>query len=192
MQREVQEETGIVVTVGRLAGVYSNVKSHIVMFDFLCEYVSGEPTPSAESLSVEWVEREQVSPRIIRPVIRDRMRDMLEFDGNVIYRATLLTPTKSIPSTQFTRRERFEAALNDQAFNFDCAAINGLNVDIEAIKEAHADKWISLGSFKQEWCGAHHPQIIVTACMSNWASLPSARMALPRERNGRPKAVMIL
>ena len=87
LQREVLEETGIVVIVGKLAGVYSNVQSHIVMFDFLCGYVSGEPTPSAESLSVEWVEREEVLPRIIRPVIRDRMRDMLEFDGNVIYRA---------------------------------------------------------------------------------------------------------
>ena len=85
--REVLEETGISVTVGKLAGVCSNVQSHIVMFDFLCEYVSGEPAPSAESLSVEWVEREDVLPRIIRPVIRDRMRDMLEFDGNVIYRA---------------------------------------------------------------------------------------------------------
>ncbi len=87
LQREVREETGITVTVGKLAGVYSNVQSHIVMFDFLCAYVSGEPTPSAESLSVEWVDRDQALPRIIRPVIRDRMRDMLKFDGNVVYRA---------------------------------------------------------------------------------------------------------
>ena len=80
LQREVREETGITVTAGKLAGVYSNVQSHIVMFDFLCAYVAGEPMPSAESLQVEWVERDQVLPRIIRPVIRDRMRDMLEFD----------------------------------------------------------------------------------------------------------------
>ncbi len=87
LQREVREETGITVTVGKLVGVYSNVQSHIVMFDFLCAYVSGDPTPSTESLAVEWVERDQVLPRIIRPVIRDRMRDMLEFDGNIVYRA---------------------------------------------------------------------------------------------------------
>ncbi len=87
LQREVLEETGIIVAVGRLAGVYSNVKSHIVMFDFLCELVSGEIQTSAESLAVEWVEAGDALNRIIRPVIRDRMRDMLEFTGEVIYRA---------------------------------------------------------------------------------------------------------
>ena len=87
LQREVLEETGITITVGRLAGVYSNVKSHIVMFDFLCELVSGELQTSAESLAVEWVEAGEALSRIIRPVIRDRMRDMLEFTGEVVYRA---------------------------------------------------------------------------------------------------------
>ena len=87
LQREVSEETGITVAVGKLAGVYSNTKSHIVMFDFLCEYVSGDLQTSAESLAVEWVEASDALKRIIRPVIRDRMRDMLEFTGEVVYRA---------------------------------------------------------------------------------------------------------
>jgi 8-oxo-dGTP diphosphatase len=87
LQREILEETGIEVTVGKLAGVYSNVKSHIVMFDFLCKPVSGEVRTSPESLAVEWVEREEVLGRIIRPVIRDRMRDMLEFEGEIVYRS---------------------------------------------------------------------------------------------------------
>ena len=87
LQREISEETGIAVAVGRLAGVYSNTMSHIVMFDFLCEWISGDVRMSAESLEVEWVERGNVLERIIRPVIRDRMKDMLEFTGNVIYRA---------------------------------------------------------------------------------------------------------
>ena len=87
LQREVLEETGVTVTVGKLVGVYSNVKSHIVMFDFLCELVSGELQTGAESLAVEWVEAGDALDRIIRPVIRDRMRDMLEFTGEVVYRA---------------------------------------------------------------------------------------------------------
>ncbi len=87
LQREILEETGMVVTVGKLAGVYSNTKSHIVMFDFLCELVSGKLQTSAESLAVEWVEASEALERIIRPVIRDRMRDMLEFTGEVVYRA---------------------------------------------------------------------------------------------------------
>lgn len=87
LQREISEETGLTVTVGKLVGVYSNIKSHIVMFDFLCEFVFGELQPSEESLAVEWVKESEALERIIRPVIRDRMRDMLEFTGAVIYRA---------------------------------------------------------------------------------------------------------
>lgn len=37
LKREVQEETGVEVAVGALVGVYSNLKSHIVMLDFLCQ-----------------------------------------------------------------------------------------------------------------------------------------------------------
>ncbi len=87
LEREVREETGVQVAVGQLAGVYSNVQSHIVMLDFLCGYLGGDLTPSAESLQVEWVEPADALARIIRPVIRDRLRDMLEFDGCVVYRA---------------------------------------------------------------------------------------------------------
>lgn len=87
LQREILEETGISVTVDKLVGVYSNVKSHIVMFDFLCGLVSGELQTSTESLAVEWVAADEALGRIIRPVIRDRMRDMLEFTGEVVYRA---------------------------------------------------------------------------------------------------------
>ena len=87
LEREVREETGVRVAVGQLAGVYSNVQSHIVMLDFLCDYLGGDLTPSAESLQVEWVEPVEALARIIRPVIRERLRDMLEFDGRVVYRA---------------------------------------------------------------------------------------------------------
>lgn len=87
LEREVLEETGVRVSVGALVGIYSNVKSHIVMMDFLCNYQGGAPTTSEESLEVEWLERDEALSRIIRPVIRDRLRDMLEFDGRVIYRA---------------------------------------------------------------------------------------------------------
>ena len=87
LRREVREETGVTVSVGALVGVYSNVKSHIVMLDFMCAYSRGEPTPSAESPEVAWVERDAALARILRPAIRDRMRDMLEFSGQVVYRA---------------------------------------------------------------------------------------------------------
>ena len=87
LEREVLEETGIHVAVGQLVGVYSNVKSHIVMLDFLCEYLSGEPTVSSESLAVEWVDRSEALARVTHLPIRDRLQNMLNFAGTVIYRA---------------------------------------------------------------------------------------------------------
>lgn len=86
LEREVFEETGVRVAAGRLVGVYSNVKSHIVMLDFLCEYRGGDLTTSDESLAVEWVPPDEALARIVRLVIRDRLRDMLAFDGRVVYR----------------------------------------------------------------------------------------------------------
>ena len=87
LKREVREETGVLVSVGELVGVYSNTASHIVMFGFLCEYESGELCTSLESLAVEWVSRDEARARVMRPPLRDRLRDMLDFNGTVIYRA---------------------------------------------------------------------------------------------------------
>jgi 8-oxo-dGTP diphosphatase len=54
LKREIDEETGIQVEAGKLVGVYSNLKAHIVVCDFLCAPISGEPRISPESLEVEW------------------------------------------------------------------------------------------------------------------------------------------
>ncbi|HKJ38294.1 MAG TPA: NUDIX hydrolase [Anaerolineales bacterium] len=95
LAREIIEETGIMVKVRSLVGVYSNTrKPSIVMMDFICEYVSGEPAISAESSQVEWVDRDQALPRIKRDAIYKRMKDMLEFSGEIIYRAYFVDPNR--------------------------------------------------------------------------------------------------
>jgi len=93
LEREVLEETGITVNVKSLVGIYSNTRTpSIVMMDFICEYVSGEPTPSEESVNVEWVNHDDVLSRIKRKSIYKRMKDMIEFSGEIIYRAYLVDP----------------------------------------------------------------------------------------------------
>ena len=93
LEREVFEETGITVKVKSLVGIYSNTREpSIVMMDFICEYVSGEPIPSEESQEVEWVNRDDVLSRIKRKSIYKRMKDMLEFSGEIVYRAYLVDP----------------------------------------------------------------------------------------------------
>lgn len=88
LAREVREETGVEVAVERLAAVYSNTTppSRLVLA-FLCRATGGAPTPSEETRAVEWVERDAVLGRLTRPATVDRARELLAFDGSVIYRA---------------------------------------------------------------------------------------------------------
>ena len=88
LKREVLEEAGIVVEVKSLVGIYSNIrKPSIVNMDFICEYISGELKRSVESTEVEWVKPEEALSRVKREVIYKRLRSMLEFKGQIMYRA---------------------------------------------------------------------------------------------------------
>ena len=70
--REIQEETGVTVEVNELVGVYSYTHSHTVMFGFLCAWLEGKP--------------------VTNPALYDRLRDMLDFHGTVVYRDYVRTP----------------------------------------------------------------------------------------------------
>jgi len=95
LEREVFEETGVVIRVKSLVGIYSNTrKPSIVNMDFTCEYISGELRTSAESAQVEWVEREEVLSRVKREAIHKRLQNMLEFSGKVTYRAYFVDPNR--------------------------------------------------------------------------------------------------
>ena len=96
LEREIFEETGIIIKAKSLVGVYSNTRTpSIVMLDFICEYVSGEPRISDESSQVEWVDRDEVLSRIKRDAIYNRMKDMLEFSGEIVYRAYFVDPNRT-------------------------------------------------------------------------------------------------
>jgi len=95
LEREVFEETGIVVRVKSLVGIYSNTRQPpIVNMDFICEYVSGEPKISEESTLVEWVDGEEALSRVKREAIYKRLKNMLEFFGEVTYRAYFVDPNR--------------------------------------------------------------------------------------------------
>ena len=95
LEREVLEETGIIVKVKSLVGIYSNIrKPSIVNMDFICEYVSGEPKTSNESSQVEWVDRDDAMSRVKRDAIRNRLKNMLEFAGEIKYLAYLVDPNR--------------------------------------------------------------------------------------------------
>jgi 8-oxo-dGTP diphosphatase len=62
--REILEETGVTVKPVKLITVFDSihrdeddrVRYHYVLFEYLCEYVSGEVTPSSDAPDARWVE----------------------------------------------------------------------------------------------------------------------------------------
>jgi 8-oxo-dGTP diphosphatase len=64
------------------------------MMDFICEYISGEPKTSAESTQVEWVDRQEALSRVKRESIYKRLKNMLEFCGEITYRAYFADPNQ--------------------------------------------------------------------------------------------------
>ena len=87
LRREIQEESGVTASIGSLVGVYSNIKVPTKLaFGFLGDYICGELATSDESLETEWVAHHSALQRVSNPIIYDRMKDMLDFSGRVIYR----------------------------------------------------------------------------------------------------------
>ena len=83
--REVQEEARIDAGVDRLVGVYANTGASRVIFDFLGTYIAGEIGPSEETIDVAWVDPAEATRRITHPGYSRRLRQLLAFDGQVLY-----------------------------------------------------------------------------------------------------------
>ncbi|MVU77415.1 NUDIX domain-containing protein [Nocardia sp. ET3-3] len=81
--REVEEETGIRVTVTGLVGVFSN-PDHVIAYDdgevrqefsicFTADPTGGEPRTSSESKVVEWIAPDDLAAHDIHPSIKLRI-----------------------------------------------------------------------------------------------------------------------
>jgi len=101
--REILEESGITASVRCLVGVYSNVGQHLyydgvtnvptkVMFDFICDYVDGQPTVSDETSEVIWVPKNEVMNLVTTPAMRFRFEKVLNFMGKICYCSYVTKP----------------------------------------------------------------------------------------------------
>jgi 8-oxo-dGTP diphosphatase len=54
VRREVLEETGLVISVERLTGVYKNLTHGIVALVYRCRSTGGDPHPTEEAREVRW------------------------------------------------------------------------------------------------------------------------------------------
>ncbi|NQV15615.1 NUDIX hydrolase [bacterium] len=93
LEREIIEETGVKATIVKLVGIYSRIQAPpVVLFSFMGEYSSGELANVENSLAVEWVQAEEVIPRISNPAIRNAVEDLLVNNGKVVYRSYTIDP----------------------------------------------------------------------------------------------------
>ncbi|MHA6623052.1 NUDIX hydrolase [Pseudonocardia sp. DLS-67] len=79
VRREVAEETGVHVEVGRLTGVYKNMTRGIVALVFRCRPAAGQATVTDESRRVAWFTLDEVR-RHMSPAYAIRILDALN-DG---------------------------------------------------------------------------------------------------------------
>lgn len=101
--REILEESGITATVRCLVGVYSNIGQHLwydgvthvptkVMFDFICDYVDGQPAPFNEATEAIWIPKAEVMQYVTAPAMRFRFEKALNFNGKVSYCSYVTKP----------------------------------------------------------------------------------------------------
>ncbi|MGW0518240.1 NUDIX hydrolase [Crossiella sp. NPDC003009] len=74
VRREVCEETGIVVRVERLTGVYQNLVRDVVALVFRCSPETTEAVPTEEASEVRWLALEQVR-EVMVPAFAIRVAD---------------------------------------------------------------------------------------------------------------------
>ncbi len=92
LQREIFEECGIEVELGRLLHVRSNLSASIVVFLFQATYVSGELRPSDETPQVRWADSETALRLIKHPALQLNLRALLQEDAQVRYDAYQTDP----------------------------------------------------------------------------------------------------
>ena len=103
LTREVREEMGCEIDVGRLTGVTSNTGApRVTIFTFLCRHIAGDPYPGDDSIDAGWFAPDTAVSLVTHAVERVRLTDALGDGQGVTYRAY-----RRLPSDD-PQRERYE------------------------------------------------------------------------------------
>jgi 8-oxo-dGTP diphosphatase len=86
--REVREETGCQIEVGRLTGITSRTGApRLTILTFICRYVDGVPHPGDDSIDAGWFDVDTAAALVTHPTERLRLTDALADREGVVYRA---------------------------------------------------------------------------------------------------------
>jgi 8-oxo-dGTP diphosphatase len=103
LKREIREEAGVEVEVGKLVCISSNTCTYQgyngygliptkVMFGFICKYIGGELQVSDETSETIWVQKEKVLDLITVPNLIKRFEAYLNFNGDIQYLEYITKP----------------------------------------------------------------------------------------------------
>lgn len=81
--REIQEETGLITRVERLAGIYHKPQQSEIAFSFICSVVGGTITTNTEADRIEYFTPEQL-PKKLSPKQVERIHDALASPTTVL------------------------------------------------------------------------------------------------------------
>ncbi len=100
LQREIYEESGVRVSIGRLAVVNSNLDRSVMIFGFQAQYLDGELRPSSETPEVRWANPKLALSLITHSAAHQRVRDMVDGRQRALYRAYRTNPYRIIESRE--------------------------------------------------------------------------------------------
>ncbi|MFA6486215.1 MAG: NUDIX domain-containing protein [Candidatus Magasanikbacteria bacterium] len=82
--REVKEETGVIVKVERLAGVYYKTGDDAIVFSFVCKIIKGKLKLSDEVKENKFFKLSELPKHISQKQV-DRVKDALRFPNKTIF-----------------------------------------------------------------------------------------------------------
>lgn len=84
--REVKEETGLIVKVERLAGIYSKPAKDEIVFQFICNQVGGALAINEEANEIQYFALNKI-PKNTAPKQVERIKDFFNNDNKVFLKA---------------------------------------------------------------------------------------------------------
>ncbi len=100
--REVREETGCEIEVGRLTGITLNTGiPRVTILTFLCRHILGDPYPGDDSIDAGWFASDTAVGLVTHPVEQLRLKDALSDGQGVVYRAYRRAPSEDAQHETF-------------------------------------------------------------------------------------------
>lgn len=82
--REVKEETGLIVKIERLAGIYSKPGKDEIVFQFICKKVGGALAINKEADKIQYFAINEI-PKNTVPKQVERIKDFFNNDNNKVF-----------------------------------------------------------------------------------------------------------